>query len=382
MSNIIDYILWRGDLTFTKSPLNEVDNLILSNISYIDFEGIIDYADNNKASIYDITDVLVREGRYDDRNTVDLMSSEVIKLIKKLAYCNRYKDLEIFGYVNEIDEEEEMQFSAITIDLGNKELYISYRGTDDTLVGWKEDFKMTFLDIVPSQKRAVEYLRDIAYKYPDYNIYLGGHSKGGNLAIYAAMNIEEPIENRIINIFNNDGPGFKESVLETDDYKRVEDRIISLVPESSVVGMLLEHDYNYMVVKSNEKGVLQHNGFSWEVCGTEFVKLDSVAKESKFLDTTVKRFLNRLPESKREEFTDVFFDLLGSNGNKTINDIKEDKIKSIIAMVKTYDKLDDELKDALLNTFALFFSEGIKNLQETKGISGWFEKIPSFLIKG
>ena len=381
MSNIIDYILWRGDLTFTTSPLNEIDNLILSNISYIDYEGIIDYDYNNKVSIYDVADVLVREGRYDDRNTVNLMSEDIVKLLKKLAYCNRYRDLEVFSYINEIDEEEEMQFSAVTIDLGNKELYISYRGTDDTLVGWKEDFKMTFLDIVPSQKRAVEYLRDIAHKYPDYGIYLGGHSKGGNLAIYAAMNIEESIENRIIKIFNNDGPGFKESVLETDDYKRIEDRVVSLVPESSVVGMLLEHDYNYIVVKSNEKGILQHNGFSWEVCGTEFVKLDSIAKESKFLDTTIKRFLNRLPEQKREEFTEVFFDLLGSNGNKTINDIKEDKVKSLIAIVKSYDKLDDDLKNAILNTFSLFFSEGIKSFQESRGIAGWFEKIPLFPIK-
>lgn len=381
MSNIIDYIAWRGDLSFEVAPFNEVDNLILSNIAYIDFDGIIDSDVNKKVSIYDATDILVREGKYDDRNTVDQMSDGIIKLIKKMAYSERYRNLEMFKYVDEIDEEEEMQFSAITIDLGNKTLYVSYRGTDDTLVGWKEDFKMTFLDIVPSQKRAVEYLRDIGKRYPDYDIYLGGHSKGGNLAIYSAMNIEESIENRILKIYNNDGPGFKDSIFHTDDYKRIEDRIVTLVPESSVVGMLLEHEKNYKVVKSNERGILQHDGFSWEVYGPSFVYLDSVAEESKMIDTTIKGVLDGLPEEKREEFTNVFFDILASNGNKTINDIKGDKLKSLISMVKAYDKLDDSLKNAIINTFSLFFSEGIKSYQETKGIGGWFEKIPLFTNK-
>lgn len=375
MANIIDYMLWRGDLDFKIDPFNEVDNLILSELSYLNFSGIIDKELRKGVPLYQAAEVYFKEERDKMKNTGDLMLKDFATLLQNIASCKRYRALKLKMYTAEVSTEEEMQFAALTIDLGNHELYIAFRGTDDTLLGWKEDFKMSVLDIVPAQRTALEYFNKVAHRHVAYKLYVGGHSKGGNLAVYAAVNTTERLKSRIIQVFNNDGPGFKEKIIGSTAYQSIADKIVTLVPQSSVIGMLLEHEENYTVVQSTQKGLLQHDGFSWEVLGNHFVHLKNISPETQLIDVTIKRFLNELSDMQREQFTNVLFDILSSNNEaKTITDLREDSWKSIISMVKTFSQLDQNLRKAVTDTLGLLLSEGIKSIVGSKLIRKTMER--------
>lgn len=366
MANIIDYIAWRGDLSFEAAPFNEVDNLILSELSYFNFSNIVPEKLHKGIPLYQVAEVYFREERDKMKNTGDLILKDFATLLKDMAACNRYKYLKLKMYTAKTDEKEEMQFAALTIDLGNHELYIAFRGTDDTLLGWKEDFKMSVLDTVPAQHMALDYFNKVAHRHIAYKLYIGGHSKGGNLAVYSAVHTTERLKKRITQIFNNDGPGFKETLIGSKLYQAVASKIVTLVPQSSVIGMLLEHEENYTVVQSNQKGLLQHDGFSWEVLGNQFVHLKQINPETQLLDKTMKSLLNELSDEQKEQFTNVLFEILSSNEAKTITDLKEDSWKSVISMVKTFSQLDQDLKKALTDTLGLLVSEGIKSMVGSK----------------
>jgi len=367
MANILDYILWRGDLSFELSPFNEVDNLILSKLAYLNFSGIINEETRRGMPLYKVAEIYFKEGRDKTRNTGDLMQENFFSLLRLMAESNRYKNVKLKMYVEQIDLEEELQFGALTIDIGNRTLYIAYRGTDDTLVGWKEDFKMSVMDMVPAQREALQYFNKVAIRYRGYRLYLGGHSKGGNLAVFSAVHTSENLKKRIIRIFNNDGPGFKEALVDTQAYQSVASRIVTLVPQSSIIGMLLEHEEDYMVVQSNQKGFMQHNGFSWEVCGPSFIHLKSINTQGQIVNQTIKRFLNGISIEQREQFTNTLFDILSTNEKKTLTDIRNDSFKSVIAMIKTYDNLEKDTKKAIVDTLGLLVTESIRSIWELKG---------------
>lgn len=376
MANIIDYIIWRGDLSFDVSPFNEVDNLILSELSYMNFEGIVSDDGQYEVPLYKAAEIYFNEERDLERNTGDLSDENFYKMLRLMAESKRYGEIRLLYYVKNTDVLKEMQFSAITIDIGNKTLFISFRGTDDTIIGWKEDFMMSVMDIVPSQKEALKYFNRVADDYEKHKFYIGGHSKGGNLAVYSAAYGKVRNKARIINIYNNDGPGFKETILETKNYMDISDRIITLVPQSSIIGMLLEHEENYTVLRSNQKGIMQHDGFSWEVEGTEFIHLKTVNKESVIADKTIKNFLNSISVERRREFTNALFEIISTNEYTTLTDIRDSRWKAFTGMVKTYDKLDNDLKKAVKNTIALLLNEGMRNIIKVSYPEEWKGKFP------
>ncbi len=208
-------------------------------------------------------------------------------------------------FVSIIDEVAEIQFSAVTVELDDETVYIAYRGTDDTLVGWKEDLNMSFMDVVPAQAEALAYLEQVLHKHDYRKVYIGGHSKGGNLAVYAAVHVEDILQSSIVEVFNNDGPGFKDNILSKQQYMNISDRITTLVPQNSVVGLLLEHDETYQVVKSSQSsGIMQHDGFSWEVLGNDFIYLPSL-DDHRISGMTTKRTLEKMSADQREAFATV-----------------------------------------------------------------------------
>ena len=233
MSNIVDYIKWRGDLSFEADPINEIDNLILSRISYLPFKEI---KFNNKEKFK------ILANRFLELKKEDFHQIDDISLIEELAKSNRYKDLIFSDYYEKIDEEEEKQFAAITVWLPNNELFVSYRGTDATIVGWKEDFNMSFMINVPSQLEGVKYLEAISKKYFRKKLRIGGHSKGGNVAVYSSIFCNKKTKSRIIDVTNADGPGFDKSIIQTKEYKEILDRIHTFIPQTSIIGRLLEHE--------------------------------------------------------------------------------------------------------------------------------------------
>ncbi len=335
MSNILDYLDWRGDIRIAVSPFNEVDNLLLSELSYVNFDEILPGIESDiwmtvKEAEQIFFSKYDREKIYEDHSFM----AKVPLVLEKMAKSQRFQDMKLSCYVNQIDEEEEKQFSALVAECSDNTYFIAFRGTDDTLVGWKEDFNMSYISVVPSQLEAVSYLERVAEKVTG-KLRLGGHSKGGNLAVYAAVQCKEEIQERIIEIYNNDGPGFSKEMLMSEPYNRVRERIWTIVPQTSVVGMLLEHEEEYLVTKSSQSGIMQHDPLSWEVLGAKFVYLDDVKKNSRILDRTLKNWINEMTRDQREEFVMALFHVIDETGAKNLSELSEDKLGNLGALIKT-----------------------------------------------
>lgn len=335
MSNILDYLDWRGDIRMVDAPFNEVDNLLLSELSYVAFDGILPGIETDTwMTVKKAAEIFFsrhdKEEIYEDRS---LMAKAPL-VLEKMAKTERFQEMRLSCYVNQIDEEEEKQFSALLAECQDNTYFVAFRGTDDTLVGWKEDFNMSYISVVPSQLEAVSYLEQVAKKVKG-RLRLGGHSKGGNLAVYAAVQCKEEIKEQIIEIYNNDGPGFSKEMLLSEAYEKVRERICTIVPQTSVVGMLLEHEEEYLVTKSSQSGIMQHDPLSWEVLGPKFVYLDEVKKNSRILDKTLKNWINEMTSEQREAFVMALFHVLYETGAKNVSELSEDKFGNLGALIKT-----------------------------------------------
>ena len=372
MANIIDYLDWRGDLTLTVSPFNEVDNLLLAELSFLDLAGIVpDVGQGAPVPLREAVATYFRRNEGRDLSMGVLVPDQIPEMAEKMALSRRFSSWKLDGYRTCLDTEREIQFAAVTIDLWNGTLYISFRGTDDTIVGWKEDFNMAFLPIVPSQHLAVDYIRDVCARYPRHKLYIGGHSKGGNLTVYGAVFCGVELQRRILDAYNNDGPGFKESLVDRPEYQAIRDRIISIVPQSSVVGMLLEHDDNYSVVKSSQQDIFfQHDGFSWEVLGTQFVHLDGISPGGRIHDQAIRTFIGEMDDQQRCAFVDALFEVLGSTNAKTLTELDADWVKSLSAMIRTYKDLSRESRQMLSRAVKVFLRASTENFVGELGNRG------------
>ena len=342
--NVFDYLNWRGDLSFDQVGVCEVDGLIFSILSYVDYSEVVSseiHGIRRPPALLTITKRYLSAHSGGDIPELGLMlSKEIVKLLVKASKTKRFGLLRPICFVNKICDQTEMQFSAIAFSFENGDTFVAFRGTDDTLVGWKENFNMSFIYPVPAQKEAVAFLDYVASKTQG-RIYLGGHSKGGNLAVYAGVKASLKTRERIERIYSNDAPGFDAAFIGGKDYKDMKERISTFLPQSSVVGMLLEHEEGYTVIKSRNSGLLQHNGFSWEVMGGKFIYLDSISENSKVLDKKMKSFLAGMTKEERENFVDSLFDALSTNtGAKTLTELSAEKLK----LFKVWGTLDDTSK--------------------------------------
>ena len=364
MANMIDYILWRGDLTLKQSPFNYVDSLILSQLSYVlfeEFEGSISLMD--AAAMVFASKQKVTEGL--------LVSKEDTRLLSLVARSKRFGSMMLSGYANKIDAEEEKQFAAITIYPGDATAYVSFRGTDDTLIGWKEDVNMSFIVPVPSQLESVEYLKAVCRNFTG-KIRVGGHSKGGNLAVYAATFCNKSTQRRIIDIYNNDGPGFSSTIIEDERYVNVCHKIHTFVPQSSVVGMLLGHEEEYRVVHSTQTGLFQHDPYSWEVVGTDFIYLDQVSSKSRFIDKTLKEWIMGMDDEQKKVFVNSLYEIISVTEAKTLIDLSMSGVKNARIVLKSMSNLDSETRKMISKTFSQLMKIVRKNLallktKETQG---------------
>ncbi len=340
MGNIIDYLRWRGDLTLHVSKFNKVDSLILSQISYIQFDNLPDCITIRQAN------ELIKSSNK-PVNSGLLYSKEDKLLLELLAESRRFGNLIISDYIDVVNEDAEEQFSAVTIRVDDNNIYISFRGTDDTLVGWKEDLNMSFAGVVPCQKDALQYLINIADKYPEDKIRIGGHSKGGNMAVYAAAFCNDDIKCRISAVYNNDGPGFSKDIIKSPGYRAIKRKCNTFVPQSSIVGMLLEHEEEYLVVNSVQNGILQHDPYSWDVLGTDFVYLNDVSKESHYIDMTLKNWISELSVEEKKHFIDALYSIMSVTEAKTLLELSRDGFKNAGLMLKGMTKIEPETKKVI-----------------------------------
>ncbi len=348
MANIIDYLKWRGDITFEQVKLGEVDNLILSLLAFVDFTGIV--SPDPSAPPVTLKQAAMQFFFENDikknKGPGLIISPHIYKMFRLMAESKRFGQLQLSAFVNEIDLKEEKQFCAMTIRLKDSISYISVRGTDDTIVGWKEDFNLLFLDENPSQGRVVQYGNAVCEAHRG-NFYIGGHSKGGHLALYAAVKCANEHKNRIVAAFSNDGPGFSQAFTELPEYKAAESKFHIYMPQNSVIGMFFENKDERKVVKSKQVGVFQHDAVSWEVMGGNFVRAKKLSKgvgDTMLLNERI----HALPVAARKHFVDVLFGMLESTGVKTLSELNARSLKHIITMIKSFNDLDQRERDLML----------------------------------
>ncbi len=357
MAGIIDYLNWRGDLPLSSFPFNEVDGGILARLAYINFEitGKSWEGETLENALKALLDVKNEETEKND-----------IAFIKVLSSSPRFSLMTILDYTSILEEESQTQFAAITLkEKKNGHIYLFFRGTDNTLLGLKEDFNMSFMTIIPGQIRALKYLDNISKRY-DGTFILGGHSKGGNFAVYASSFINEECQRRIEAIYNYDGPGFEESVIETDGYRRICPIVSSFIPQTSIVGMMLEHDEKYTIVHSNATGVGQHNINSWDVERDTFVHLEEADYSSRFIDGTLKSWLKNLDREKRGEFIDAVYTVMEKSGAKTLKELSGSWFNSGIKIVKGFRNLPANTRKTISLAMNVLFKsskESLKNLK-------------------
>ena len=316
MADMLDYLAWRGDIEFSQMHVNPVDALIFSTLSYIQYEDIVPNNPLQSISLAEAAAGLFSLNAPQTRVRV----KKDLELLKAAAESPRFDNVRMTFYRSILIPEEDTQFAAVTIFLEDGSAYIAFRGTDNTLTGWKEDFNMSFQPSIPAQQLALEYVQQFAAAHP-VPIWMGGHSKGGNLAVYAAAKCGEILQKRIVEVHNQDGPGFSAQMMTDPGYLRILPKVRSYVPQSSVIGMLLEHEEPYTIIKSNQIGLMQHDPYSWQVLGASFLPVEELTADSRFLDRTFKNWLSQMSNEERSEFFDTVFDLLGSTGAEHTHEI-------------------------------------------------------------
>jgi len=358
MGNVMDYLEWRGDLTFEQSPFNDVDNVILAQLAYVDFRDVIPSLQMNRGiTLKKASEIFFDLHTEEELSRDKSFIKDAPYLMKKAASTKRFKDVILSDYVDTIDETLEKQFGAFHIKLTPQLTYVAFRGTDDTLVGWKEDFNMAVRCPAPAQEPGSRYANDTC-SYIRGRLYVGGHSKGGNLAIYSAINCNKRVKKKIKCVYNNDGPGFDISVIKSEEYKSMLPYIRSIVPENSIVGMLLEHDDDYIIVKSSQTGIMQHDAMSWQVSGPDMVTVRRLSAQSRRLNRAFSSWISSVDNEKRCEFVETLFGLISSCGVKNLSDISVDRFKSTREVIKQYANLDKDSR-TLLRSMLLSLTDQI-----------------------
>lgn len=354
MANINDYLLWRGDIPISnENSFNEIDSMILARFSYLLFDKI----------------------KMDDKETIKSISNKMKKfkneeflyngdkqLITNLGLSRRFRDLFVTDYVENNEKEAEKQFRGITIHINKEEMYISYIGTDATIYGWKEDFNMAFMENVPCQIEGKKYLEDIANKYPNKKIRIGGHSKGGNVAIYSAITTTEKIQNRISKVYNYDGPGFNKKIINRYNKNSIINKITTYMPQDSVIGRIMEHEEKCLISQSIEKGIYQHDIYSWQVIGTDMIYSPKLTNTSEAMNKTITNWLENTTNEQRKIFIDTIFDLFYSTEARTFGEMSKNLSTNLPIIYKRYEEISAEDKKIATDMTKLFMKTYFKEL--------------------
>lgn len=357
MANILDYLHWRGDLRFSERPISEVDSLILSELCYIDFSQIVPSSFDAQISVKDAA------ARYFSLHETTemgvLVPNTIVTLLSELAKTKRFSDVLLCGYESSFDAQTQTQFAALCA-LCDDAVYVAFRGTDDSIVGWKEDLNMAFMDAVPAQTLSKDYLTRAAAAFPAQILLVGGHSKGGNLAVYAAVCSSEAVQNQIAAVYNHDGPGLHRKLMQSPAHARIEQKIHTIVPESSVIGMLLAHEAHYTVVRSSQTGLYQHDGFSWQIVRDHFDALSGLDERALFTRRTMHAFLDSLTDSQRAQFVDALYDVFTCTNAGTLTELKNGGIKTASAMLRAVRTFDRPTRHAVFQVLKILLKSGVR----------------------
>lgn len=340
MADVFDYIEWRGDLSFAQAPFNEVDALILCRLAYCPMEGVVPNTFKKSIKLG-----VAAKAMLADAGERRFLLEQDVRLLCALQTSPRFASMTLCGFVNHIDIAQEKQFCAVCVGVAGG-IFVAFRGTDSTLVGWKEDFNMSFC-LVPSALEAVQYLMRAARKRG--SIMVGGHSKGGHLAVYASAFCQSHVRQRISTIYNFDGPGFIQSVMESPNYKEIVGRVQKYVPQSSIIGRLLQQDAACNTIHSHEKGLRQHVIYSWEIVRDQIMPDTSV--QQSFLSRSFNDWIAAMDIPTRKRFFDACYELLSQTDAATLTDLFHKK--SVLKVIKGYRGSDPAARSLILHGFVL-----------------------------
>jgi len=364
MANMIDYVQWRGDIPLGQVPLGAVDALILSYLSYMPFDGLVSEAFSLEGALLSVAAEYFLEHGLSSSCMIESVREDCL-LLEAVRNSERFGTMRLTGYVNRYDEETEEQFSAITFLPPVGPAVVAFRGTDSTVVGWKEDFNMSFAGEVPAQGAALDYIARASEALPMPAI-LCGHSKGGNLAAYAGIFAPDRVQERVICVYNFDGPGFNESVIASPEFHQINMRIHTFVPQSSLIGILLWHAEPFIVVRSDAGGLFQHNPYTWQIMGGRFITVPERTRESRLAEDTIKTWLSGLDTQERKRVIDGVYGVLSASDGRNISDLFEGK--NVRAILRAVSSMDEETKEVIVDAFKRLGG----SLKET--LPEWFEE--------
>lgn len=356
VADVFDYLAWRGDVGFDAVAANEGDRLILCMLSFVDFEGIVsDEIGRNEIALSEAVQIiLAKKGK--------LTEGKMRRLVLELAQSRRFGSILLSGYRTRLskgeDPRSQLQFAALTVRFSSH-LSVIYRGTDDTLVGWKENFNSDLMYPIPAQEMAASYLTQASVS--GLPIAVQGHSKGGNLAVYAATVSSIP-EQQLMLVYDYDGPGFDRSFFEKDRYQRIRHKIQKFLPEYPVIGLIRESDCKKTVVHCTGKGLSQHNGFHWQYCSSGLSKASRADPGAILLNSRLKRFYGALNLEERKQFIEGAYRLASYGGRETVSQLTNSKRQ----LFRDFKQLGQSEKQNLMLVLSQLFRQMIYDGEKQK----------------
>lgn len=361
---LLDYLQWRNDVPLSVSPFNEVDNVIFSYLSYIDFRDLKEDW-NGFFDLKELFQDFCEKHSLEEIQTTGEFTERAPLLLKEMMEGERFSATKVGYYAEDFDKDKVKQFAALVFLLPDGRNYISFRGTDKTITGWKEDFLMSCQSETAGAKEAVAYFKKIA-PVLEGELILGGHSKGGNFAMYAAAFCEAEHKERIMQVYNNDGPGFREEVIQSPEFQELLPKIITIAPQSSIIGQLLSNPAKQHVIHSTAKGILQHDAMTWEAEKDRLVssELDELSHYAK---TTLGSWLESMDDETRESLCTTAFSLIDSTNSETFIEFSGNLMKNMETIWKEMGKLPEEKKKEIMDALANLMESSKKSaLQHMK----------------
>ncbi len=342
-THLLDYVV-NEDKTFSERPFCDADSMVLAQLAYIKFERLV-HKPSLLSPAMPLTGLAISERM--EILLKDVTHKEFMnKLMHAVCASRRFCDVKVNYAEGLFSAEEERQFAAVTFFLSDGTAYVAFRGTDNTIVGWRENFNMAYIKSVPAQKNSVEYLEKVAH-LTKRGLHVGGHSKGGNLAVYAAMNCNEKVQDRILDVYSLDGPGFKEVVFERPEYLRIKDRIKKIMPEGSLIGTLLNQSTNYRVVKSDGEGFEQHSMRNWLFDKENLVFAENLSDNAIRFDRMLDGWVASLSDVQLEGVVETLFDIVDEIGAKSFDAVLDYLNSGELTAVKAYKMIEpDKRKQA------------------------------------
>ena len=346
---LLDYLKWRNDVPLSVSPFNEVDNVIFSYLSYIDFRDLREDW-NGFFDLKELFQDFCEKHSLEEIQTTGEFTERAPLLLKEMMEGERFSATKVGYYAEDFDKDQVKQFAALVFLLPDGRNYISFRGTDKTITGWKEDFLMSCQSETAGAKEAVAYFNKIA-PVLEGELILGGHSKGGNFAMYAAAFCEAEYKERIVQVYNNDGPGFREEVIQSPEFQEILPKISTIAPQSSIIGQLLSNPAKQHVIHSTAKGILQHDAMTWEAEKDSLVssELDELSEYTK---TTLGSWLESMDDETRESLCTTAFSLIESTKSETFIEFSGNLMENMETIWKEMGKLPEEKKKEIMSALS------------------------------